>query len=479
MVASEVSDAPRTFPRALTAALVLTTVTYALPLAACTAAVPPSSWPEWGEGQFEIVAKQVGGPLLQYILLATSVTAEVGVLCTLMCTTSRALVAMAQLRMLPGPLARLHPSLGTPYLAIALNSALIALATTLLHLEALLEITMFFYAVNVIVQCATILRLRRTHPHRLRPSYTLPAPLLALPALCALLLLVLTPARGWLAALSLFLACLLLYVIIHLVRLAQGHKPAAPPSARATAAVEALAVVVPPFNPSAHDNVHEADGVCGDGRSSRAAPRHAGYTRHAGHTRHAGQGDAWFARLTQRYRPLSDREQEMQRAEGQLQGFEMSPRDREEWDAARDRGDEEDEDEAGGGRGTDEGAPSPELPLTYDSTYEHDDSPRESPKGTAPPTSSRAGAVAGATKRAAAKRVTISADEGLAQCRSSRAAAPAPGADVPAASGISSGAGEVSASEAARMLAAEREKGTTSGGRVATASADEFVDIIE
>jgi len=245
MVASEVMDAPRTFPRALTAALVLTTVTYALPLAACTAAVPPSSWPEWGEGQFEIVAKQVGGPLLQYILLATSVTAEVGVLCTLMCTTSRALVAMAQLRMLPGPLARLHPSLGTPYLAIALNSALIALATTLLHLEALLEITMFFYAVNVIVQCATVLRLRRTHPHRLRPSYTLPAPLLALPALCALLLLVLTPARGWLAALSLFLVCLLLYAIIHLVRLAQGHKPAAPPSARATTAVEALPVVVP------------------------------------------------------------------------------------------------------------------------------------------------------------------------------------------------------------------------------------------
>jgi len=471
MVASEVMDAPRTFPRALTAALVLTTVTYALPLAACTAAVPPSSWPEWGEGQFEIVAKQVGGPLLQYILLATSVTAEVGVLCTLMCTTSRALVAMAQLRMLPGPLARLHPSLGTPYLAIALNSALIALATTLLHLEALLEITMFFYAVNVIVQCATVLRLRRTHPHRLRPSYTLPAPLLALPALCALLLLVLTPARGWLAALSLFLVCLLLYAIIHLVRLAQGHKPAAPPSARATAAVEALAVVVPPFNASAHGIAHEADGVCGDGRSSRAVM--SAHSRAA--PRHAGQGDAWFARLTQRYRPLSDREQEMQRAEGQLQGFEMSRRDREEWDAARDRGDEEDEDEAGGGRGTDEGAPSPNPPLPYDSTYERDDSPT----ATSPPTSSRAGAVAGAAKRAAAKRVTISADEVLAQCRSSRAAAPAPGADVPAVSGTSSGAGEVSASEAARILAAEREKGATSGGRAATASADEFVDIIE
>ena len=263
MVASEVSDAPRTFPRALTAALVLTTVTYALPLAACTAAVPPSSWPEWGEGQFEIVAKQVGGPLLQYILLATSVTAEVGVLCTLMCTTSRALVAMAQLRMLPGPLARLHPSLGSPYLAVALNIAIFALATTLLHLEALLEITMFFYAVNVIVQCATILRLRRTHPHRLRPSYTLPAPLLALPALCALLLLVLTPARGWLAALSLFLVCLLLYAIIHLTLRKATSQQHRPPYA-----------LPPPW-------------------------------RHS----------PWWCR-PQRYRPLSDREQEMQRAEG-------------------------------------------------------------------------------------------------------------------------------------------------------------------
>ena len=230
-------------------------------------------------------------------------------------------------------------------------------------------------------------------------------------------------------------------------------------------------MVVPPFNASAHGIAHEADGVCGDGRSSRAVM--SAHSRAA--PRHAGQGDAWFARLTQRYRPLSDREQEMQRAEGQLQGFEMSRRDREEWDAARDRGDEEDEDEAGGGRGTDEGAPSPNPPLPYDSTYERDDSPT----ATAPPTSSRAGAVAGAAKRAAAKRVTISADEVLAQCRSSRAAAPAPGADVPAASGTSSGAGEVSASEAARILAAEREKGASSGGRAATASADEFVDIIE
>ena len=150
-------------------------------------------------------------------------------------------VATAQLRMLPGPLARLHPSLGTPYLAIGLNSALIALATTLLHLEALLEITMLFYLLNVIVQCATVLRLRRTHPHRLRPSYTLPAPL---PALCALLLLVLTPAHGWLASSS-------------------SSASSSPPPWRHSPRV-------PPFNPSAHGNAHEADGVCGDGRSSRA-----------------------------------------------------------------------------------------------------------------------------------------------------------------------------------------------------------------
>ena len=55
-----------------------------------------------------------------------SIVSMVAVLCTLMCTTSRAIYAMSQLRMLPAPLARLHPEWGTPHVAVATNAALIS-----------------------------------------------------------------------------------------------------------------------------------------------------------------------------------------------------------------------------------------------------------------------------------------------------------------------------------------------------------------
>lgn len=55
---------------------------------------------------------------------------------------------MSQLRMLPPALSRLHPETGAPYLAVLLNCAMIALATALLRFEALLELSMFFYAVR-------------------------------------------------------------------------------------------------------------------------------------------------------------------------------------------------------------------------------------------------------------------------------------------------------------------------------------------
>ena len=377
MVAAEVADAPRTYPLALGGALVLTTLSYLVPLAACTAAVPPAEWREWGEGQLEHVGAHVGGPPLEYALLAASVAAEVGVLCTLMLTTSRALVAMAQLRMLPAPLARLHPSLGTPWIAIALNASLIALATNLLHFEALIDLSMVFYAINALVQCATVLRLRRTHPHRLRPRLTLPAPLLLAPAACALLLLGLTPWRTWLAAVSLLVATLVAYAVIHLARLTKGHRFGAPPSARATAAVEALAVVVPPF----------ADGVAGGGgdggslddgeRSVDAGEESAAAA--AGGRRHGGRGDAWFGQLLPAYRRVPgtapDREAEHARASSAVAAFEMTERERAHFVGARDDArDDDDHDDDGARSGTGHakavpvpvrpaGAPS-ELPLT-------------------------------------------------------------------------------------------------------------------
>lgn len=89
MVAAEVADAPRTYPRALGGALVLTTLSYLLPLAACASVVGPDQWVKWSEGQFELIGSKIGGASLEYALLAASITSEVGVLCTLVNRPSR------------------------------------------------------------------------------------------------------------------------------------------------------------------------------------------------------------------------------------------------------------------------------------------------------------------------------------------------------------------------------------------------------
>ena len=243
MVAAEVVDGRRTFPRALTYAMLLTTLVYLLPLAACTSA--DRAWRLWGEGQFEILAQDFGGTALGGALLCSSIVSMVGVMCTLVMTSSRAIAAMSQLRMLPAAFSRLHPTTGAPHYSVVLNASLISLATAFLQFEALLELSMFFYSLNAIAQCGALLRLRSTHPHRLRPRTTIPAPLLLLPVGVATTSLALSPLRNWLVAGMITLATLLIYALIHLTRLTQGKPLGAPASARAVAAADALRVAEP------------------------------------------------------------------------------------------------------------------------------------------------------------------------------------------------------------------------------------------
>ena len=216
MVAAEVADAPRTYPRALWGSLGLTTALYVLPLGACAAA--STDWDEWREGQWTKLARRFGGDGLATAVTLSSVVSMVGVLCTLMCTTSRAVAAMAQLRMLPAPLARLHPHLGTPVAAVALNALLVAGASSLLRFELLMELSMFFYALNVLMQIGAVLRLRASHPHLPRPAPRLPAPCLLPPAILALLVLVGAPAAHWGAALALLGATIAVYLALGVCR---------------------------------------------------------------------------------------------------------------------------------------------------------------------------------------------------------------------------------------------------------------------
>ena len=159
------------------------------------------------------------------------------------------------------------------------------------------------------VQCAALLRLRATHPHRLRPQRTIPGPLLLLPASIAALMLLASPLTNWLSAAALFACTLLVYALIHVVRITRGHVPGAPPSARAAALADTLRVAERGPRGGAQDGDHDLyDGTgCYDGGG--------------GGSRSSGPpGDAWFRSLLNSYRRVPAREQA---AAAAVQAFEL------------------------------------------------------------------------------------------------------------------------------------------------------------
>lgn len=158
------------------------------------------------------------------------------------------LTTAAPIAALPG---RVCSRFGTPWIAVLLNAALIASATVILEFGALLQVSreqstpctacplhmlsslhpfnssappyplslppclstpplrspplqlsMFFYAINVIMQCLALLRLRISHPHRLRPARVAPIPVVCLPMGISIGVLLLSPPSHWMAALG-------------------------------------------------------------------------------------------------------------------------------------------------------------------------------------------------------------------------------------------------------------------------------------
>ena len=89
---------------------------------------------------------------------------------------------------------------------------------------------MFFYAINVLMQCLALLRLRATHPHRLRPARIIPFPFLCFPMAIATAILAFSPTSHWVAAAVLLMATLTVYLLLALLK-----RPGGTASARALA----------------------------------------------------------------------------------------------------------------------------------------------------------------------------------------------------------------------------------------------------
>jgi amino acid transporter len=175
----EVNEPHRTYPRAMVTVVAIVLMAYLLPVAVGVSG--SQDWSKWKAGYFPEVAQQIGGAGLGAWLALGGLVSAMGLFSALLLTSSRVPYAMAMRRMLPAPLARLHPRYGTPWATILLNSIgctlLIGWASQAEHetgtFVALLKIDMWMYALALILEFAALIYLRIREPDMHRP-YRIP-----------------------------------------------------------------------------------------------------------------------------------------------------------------------------------------------------------------------------------------------------------------------------------------------------------------
>ncbi len=77
----------------------------------------------------------------------------------LLCASSRVSYAMAVRGSLPGPLRKLHPRYATPWIAILVNSAGVAVLIPF-SFQELVQVDMFLYALALILEFGALVWLR-------------------------------------------------------------------------------------------------------------------------------------------------------------------------------------------------------------------------------------------------------------------------------------------------------------------------------
>ncbi len=164
-VAQEVENPQRNYPRAMIASIILVTVTYVVPLAAM--GLTGLAAGSFSTGDWTIAAREVGGPLLGWAVVAGGCITGVGIFNALVMSYTRLPMAMAQDGMLPRALARTN-SRGVPWVSVLACGLAWALAINL-PFERLISIDLILYGSSLLLEFAALVALRIREPDLPRP----------------------------------------------------------------------------------------------------------------------------------------------------------------------------------------------------------------------------------------------------------------------------------------------------------------------
>ncbi len=170
-VGGEITDAARTYPRALAIAVPLVTLGYLLPV---TAALSASDWRTWSDGAWPTIAQVAAGPLggffAAWLALAGMVSA-LGMFNASLLAYSRIPAAMAADGLLPARLADTDER-GTPRGAVLVSAAIYSVVV-LLPFSGLVVADVVFYALALLLEFGALIMIRRREP-TLRGPFRIP-----------------------------------------------------------------------------------------------------------------------------------------------------------------------------------------------------------------------------------------------------------------------------------------------------------------
>jgi amino acid transporter len=165
-IAGEVERPQRTYPLAMSGALLLVVITYTLPvLAASRAGIAPASWET---GSWVEVGRTVAGPALGAAIAIGGMIGALGMFNSLVLSYSRLPVVLAKDGYLPAVFTRRHFKTGAPWVAILACAAAWALALRL-SLPRLFALDVILYGLSLLLEFAALLVLRIREPRLARP----------------------------------------------------------------------------------------------------------------------------------------------------------------------------------------------------------------------------------------------------------------------------------------------------------------------
>jgi amino acid transporter len=165
-IAAEVEQPQRLYPRALMGAVLVTALTYFLPVAAMWRTGIAAS--EWETGSWADMGARVGGPWLGVAVAVGAMMSAFGMFNALVMSYSRLPLAMAQDGMLPKVFGRLHPRTRAPWVSILVLAAAWA-GCMGLGFERLITIDILIYGAALALEFVALVVLRFTEPGLKRP----------------------------------------------------------------------------------------------------------------------------------------------------------------------------------------------------------------------------------------------------------------------------------------------------------------------